>query len=438
MAHHNSSGFGRGWIPMERDLGLPDDSNPFAPLPPAGGPESQRYAGGPSSSAAYGAAHPNPSRMREGLSLSLPFTPDRRVRFLHHLAVTGNVRRACALVGVSAQAAYVHKRRDAAFAHGWAAALLLARDAAEEVLAERALNGVEETIFYRGEAVGSRVRFDARLLLAHLARLDAHADQAAADPASGIAARFDEYLAELHHAGEAGPEPAFAPPDDDFEAPPQWTPAQPAREDALLAAREAALYAFPPRVEDLPAETLAELDLGAVDPHDLWSHALAHVQRQAEAAAAASWDAAAHARLAALDTLFEECDVLVPPRFHEVQMASEPSDPPHFHEVQMGRGTAAAGGGGGVIPSPHAEGAPPAGETPPEIRPEAPIETKSAKALQDSVNRVNLPAGGPARRARSAPAVGQRMKSSAVSAPSVAWTKNVSEVPALSITSVTA
>ncbi|WP_298191352.1 hypothetical protein [Novosphingobium sp.] len=362
--------------------------------------------------------------------MSLPFTPDRRVRFLHHLAVTGNVRRACALVGVSAQAAYVHKRRDAAFAHGWHAALLLARDAAEEVLAERALHGVEETIFYRGEAVGSRVRFDARLLLAHLARLDAHADQAAADPATGIAARFDEYLAELHGAGEAGPEPAFAPPDDDFEAPPQWTPAHPAREDAL--------YAFPPRVEDLPAETLAELNLDAIDPRDLWSHALAHAQRQAETAAAASWDAAAHARLAALDMLFEERDVLGPPPFHEVQMASEPSDPPRFHEVEMGRGTAAAGGGGGVIPSSPAEGAPPAGETPPEIRPEAPIETKSAKALQDPVNRVNLPAGRPARPARSAPAGGQRMKSSAVSVPSAAWTKNVSEVPALSITSVTA
>ncbi|WP_298171999.1 hypothetical protein [Novosphingobium sp.] len=267
---------------------------------------------------------------------ALPFTPERRVRFLHHLATTGNVRRACAAVGVSAQAAYVHKRRDGAFAHGWHAALLLARDAAEEVLAERALNGVQETIFYRGEAVGHRVRFDARLLLAHIARLDRHADQAEQEgaPAPGIAARFDEYLAELREAAEPGDEPAFAPPDYDFDAPPQWTPAQPTREEALLAAREEVLYAFPPESEDLPAEALAGLDLDAIDPIDIWPEALAHAQHTAETAAAAEWDAASQTRLAALDTLLDE---------HECPPRAEPA-----------------------------------------------IETKSAKVSHDRVNRVNL------------------------------------------------
>ncbi len=335
MAQHNSSGFGRGWIPMERDLGLPDDVDPFAPLPPAGG------AGGGhvGSSAAYPehTLPPTPSRRREGeFTFSRPFTPDRRVRFLHFLATTGNVRRACAAVGVSAQAAYVHKRRDAAFSHGWHAALLLARDAAEEVLAERAMNGVQETIFYRGEAVGHRVRFDARLLLAHIARLDRHADQAVqeGEPAPGIAARFDEYLAELREAAEPGDEPAFAPPDYDFDAPPQWTPAQPTREEALLAAREEVLYAFPPESEDLPAEALAGLDLDAIDPIDIWPEALAQAQHTAETAAAAEWDAASQTRLAALDMLFDE---------HEFPPPAEPA-----------------------------------------------IETKSAKLPQDRVNRVNL------------------------------------------------
>ena len=298
MPQHNTSSFGRGWIPIERDIGLPHDSNPFVPLPSAGGPEGDDYAGGYAENAAYASAHPKPSRLQEGLCLALPFTLERRLRFLHLLAGTGNVRRACQAVGVSPQSAYVHKRRDAAFAAGWDAALILARDAAEEVLAERALRGTQETIFYRGEAVGSRVRFDARLLLAHLARLDRHHEQA--EGAAIIAARFDDYLAELHTG-----EPRFEAPFHDREAPPEWSPAHPTRDEVRLTARERALHAFPQRFEDLPAETRAELETSGLHKYDRWHHACAQSQSRAEQAAAAAWDEAAQTRLAALDALFE-------------------------------------------------------------------------------------------------------------------------------------
>jgi hypothetical protein len=40
------------------------------------------------------------------------------------------------------------------------------------VLADRALNGVQEVVYYHGEEVATRTRYDSRLLLAHLARLD--------------------------------------------------------------------------------------------------------------------------------------------------------------------------------------------------------------------------------------------------------------------------
>ena len=56
---------------------------------------------------------------------------------------------------------------------------MLARDHAEQVLADRALNGVEEKVFYHGEEVATRTRYDSRLLLAHLARLDAKAKELA-------------------------------------------------------------------------------------------------------------------------------------------------------------------------------------------------------------------------------------------------------------------
>jgi hypothetical protein len=128
------------------------------------------------------------------------WTPALKARFLALLAETGNTRLSARRCGLSAQSAYVQRRRDAAFARGWAAALVHARRYGEQVLADRALEGVEEQIYYRGELVGTRRRYDSRLLLAHLARLDRMAqDEAALRDAD----RFDELLALI--AGEEVP-----------------------------------------------------------------------------------------------------------------------------------------------------------------------------------------------------------------------------------------
>jgi hypothetical protein len=128
------------------------------------------------------------------------WTPALKARFLDHLATKGNVRASCARVGLSTESAYRLRRRDADFARGWAAALALARDASVQVLADRAIDGVEERVFYRGELIDTRRRYDARLLLAHIARLDKLVDEEAAGP---DAARFDELLARI--AGEEVP-----------------------------------------------------------------------------------------------------------------------------------------------------------------------------------------------------------------------------------------
>jgi hypothetical protein len=120
------------------------------------------------------------------------WTPARRTRFLDHLAGQGSVRAACAHVGKSREAAYRLKRRDALFARGWDAALVLARAVSAEALASRAIDGVEEEIWYRGELVGTRRKYDSRLLLAHMARLDRIAERHGAEQ---DASRFDEILA---------------------------------------------------------------------------------------------------------------------------------------------------------------------------------------------------------------------------------------------------
>ncbi len=87
------------------------------------------------------------------------------------------------------------------FARGWNAALVLAQEASEQVLADRAIDGIEEEVWYRGELVGTRTRHDTRLFLAHLARLDRLIEEG-----SGVAdaARFDELIALV--AGEKPPE----------------------------------------------------------------------------------------------------------------------------------------------------------------------------------------------------------------------------------------
>jgi hypothetical protein len=56
------------------------------------------------------------------------WTLERRVRFLRHPAETGNVRAACAEVGLSRQSVYKLRRHDRQFAFMWNSALEVARD----------------------------------------------------------------------------------------------------------------------------------------------------------------------------------------------------------------------------------------------------------------------------------------------------------------------
>lgn len=120
--------------------------------------------------------------------------PEVRVKFLQSLASYGNIAMAALFAQRSRQSAYDLKRRDPDFARAWQAALLLAREAAEDVLQDRAIMGVEEDIYHQGKLIGTRRRYDNRLLLAHLARLDKMAEQL---PVQRGAARFDEMLAAI-------------------------------------------------------------------------------------------------------------------------------------------------------------------------------------------------------------------------------------------------
>ncbi len=141
-------------------------------------------------------------------------SPATKRTFLQALSRTGNVRGSAYYAQISHEAAYQARRRDAAFACAWDGALVIARDIAQDELADKAMNGITEDIVYHGEVTASRTRFDGRLLLALLARLDKHA---ADNPAAMRgAARFDALLERIG-AGEdaddliATPTPAEEP-----------------------------------------------------------------------------------------------------------------------------------------------------------------------------------------------------------------------------------
>jgi hypothetical protein len=160
---------------------------------------------------------PSPSREREGDSPTTRhdgWLPEIRVKFLEALARTGNVGAAAYYVQRSRQSAYDLRRRDPDFARGWQAALVVARDVAEDVLQERAIDGIEEPVYYHGEVVGMRRRYDSRLLLAHLARLDKAAGEI---PARRAAARFEELMEAIRTGADTAPLVAV-PTDDELAA----------------------------------------------------------------------------------------------------------------------------------------------------------------------------------------------------------------------------
>jgi hypothetical protein len=210
------------------------------------------------------------------------WTPARRVRFLELLQVSGDVRACARACGLSAQSAYKLRRRDPLFARSWKAAVLLARDHSEQVMACRALDGIEEPVFYRGEQVGVRRRYDTRLLLAHMARLDRLAEDEAASEDAG---RFDELLALI--AGERAPEALMGedphlpvPEEDHVEA--AGEAARRAEDRALPYERSKAGFA----ARDLKIEAAGEAAraLAGAEWRDWFDRACAAVDRAGEAA----------------------------------------------------------------------------------------------------------------------------------------------------------
>jgi hypothetical protein len=125
------------------------------------------------------------------------WTPEKKRLFLERFAECGVIVEACEAAGMSARAAYNLRDRDPLFAAGWDAASVKARAPLADEAYSRARNGVVERIYKDGIVVAERHRYDNRLTMAVLTRLDARIDRAEEKGAAhlAVAARWDEYLA---------------------------------------------------------------------------------------------------------------------------------------------------------------------------------------------------------------------------------------------------
>ncbi len=120
-------------------------------------------------------------------------------RFLEAIGEGHGVEAACRRVGLSVASAYAFRRtpKGAAFALGWRAASLVAREAIAETLLVRALEGQVDTYVRADGTHVTRHRHDNRLAMSLLARLDRQveaAPDADVKAARLVAQEFHAYL----------------------------------------------------------------------------------------------------------------------------------------------------------------------------------------------------------------------------------------------------
>lgn len=106
-----------------------------------------------------------------------------RVRFLDALARTGNLPVAYDAAGVSRHRLNVLRKDDAEFAELWDEAIEAGLERLEGEAMQRALEGIEETVYYHGEQIDTVRRYSDRLLIFLLKTLrpEKYGDKATVD-----------------------------------------------------------------------------------------------------------------------------------------------------------------------------------------------------------------------------------------------------------------
>lgn len=153
------------------------------------------------------------------------WTPERQRRFIEILGDTGSVSRAAMCVGMSRESAYRLRRRKGAeaFAEAWDVARTAAVRVLADVALDRAIHGVEQPVFHKGEQVGTRTVMSDGLAMFLLRTMDPGTFGKAALnpdlPLPDLVGRGARQLRRRIHA-LFGPRAARPQADDDPEAPP--------------------------------------------------------------------------------------------------------------------------------------------------------------------------------------------------------------------------
>ncbi len=254
-SNSSASPFGRGWIPLDRHIGLPGE----------GGHHPHTPSSEEEGALSYDALVPLRGRA-DG------WTPERQRAFLENLAACGSVSAAARSVGMSRESAYALRRRAGArgFAQAWDAARVLAAEHLVEVAWDRALNGTIRPIWYHGEQVGEVRHHDSRLLLGLIAQNRALVERGGAGSAlasapvvSAVLEDWDAALARVER-GEALPDPGAEVAAEQAaaeQALPQPLPPAGGEQDVCRPGRHPSQRGGPVAEPD---ET-AELELGAYD-----------------------------------------------------------------------------------------------------------------------------------------------------------------------------
>jgi hypothetical protein len=133
-------------------------------------------------------------------------TPERQVVFLDALARCGVIADAARAAGISRDTVYNLRNRaeGRAFALGLDAAMLMSRGRVGDEVHSRALNGIVEKIYRNGELWGERHRYDNRLTMAVLTRLDRVADGLGEGAATAriVAQEWDQFLDIVEDGGD--------------------------------------------------------------------------------------------------------------------------------------------------------------------------------------------------------------------------------------------
>ena len=95
----------------------------------------------------------------------IELTSQEKQKFLRKLVTTaGNVTKAAQAIRISRNTAYDHKKANADFAQAWNDVIEAVADQMEQEVFRRAVKGVLEPIYYKGQMVAKIRKFSDRLL----------------------------------------------------------------------------------------------------------------------------------------------------------------------------------------------------------------------------------------------------------------------------------